>query len=121
MEKIDSRGKLFLYQFVEPPVLRKRIGRTSTGARQATAALRPHASASFRSAASSTQKPPMCSLVSVYGPSVASTLPLGCARSDLAPLAGERPATKTLAPAATISRLSAWLSSIIASVSTDGS
>jgi hypothetical protein len=58
--------------------------RTSTGARQATAALRPHASASSRSAASSTQKPPMCSLVSRYGPSVMSTLPSGCARSDLA-------------------------------------
>ncbi len=36
----------------------------AAGARQATAALRPHASASSRSAASSTQKPPMCSLVS---------------------------------------------------------
>jgi hypothetical protein len=59
-------------------------GRTSTGARQATAALRPHASASSRLAASSTQKPPMCSLVSRYGPSVIRTLPSGCARSDLA-------------------------------------
>src|SRR5271157_31998 len=82
-------------------------GRTSTGARQATAALRPHASASSRLAASSTQKPPMCSLVSRYGPSVMSTLPSGCARSDLALLAGERPATKILTPAATISSLSA--------------
>src|SRR5690349_16599852 len=59
-------------------VLRQLNGRTSTGARQATAALRPHASASFRSTASSTQKPPMCSLVSRYGPSVMSTLPSGC-------------------------------------------
>jgi hypothetical protein len=33
-------------------------GRTSTGARQATAALRPHANASSRSAACSAQKPP---------------------------------------------------------------
>ena len=39
-------------------------GRTSTGARQAMAALRPHASASSRLAASSSQKPPTCSLVS---------------------------------------------------------
>jgi len=46
-------------------VLRQLNGRTSTGARQATAAFRPHASASSRSAASSTQKPPMCSLVSM--------------------------------------------------------
>jgi hypothetical protein len=57
---------------------------TSTGARQATTALRPHASASSRSAASSTQNPPMFSLVSGYGPAVMSTLPPGCARSDLA-------------------------------------
>lgn len=40
-------------------------GRTSTEARQAKAALRPHASASFRSAAFSTQKPTRCSFVSV--------------------------------------------------------
>jgi hypothetical protein len=48
-------------------------------------------------------------------------LPLGWVRSDRALPAGERPATKTLAPAAIISRLSAWISSIVASVSTDGS
>jgi hypothetical protein len=81
-------------------------GRTSTGARQATAALRPHPSASSRLAASSTQKPPMCSLVSRYGPSVIRTLPSGCTRSDLALLAAERPPTKILTPAATISSLS---------------
>ena len=49
-----------------------------------------------RSAASSTQKPPMCSLVSRYGPSVMSTLPSGCARSDFALRAGVRPPTKIL-------------------------
>jgi hypothetical protein len=35
-------------------------------------------------------KTPICSLVSRYGPSVMRTLPSGCARSDLALLAGER-------------------------------
>src|SRR5262249_48691980 len=53
-------------------------GRPPPGARQATAALPPPVRASFRSAASSPQKPPMYSLVSVYGPSVTSTFPLGC-------------------------------------------
>src|SRR5208337_1553990 len=84
--------------------------RTSTGARQATAALHPHASASSRSAASSTQKPPMCSLVSRYGPSVMSTLPPGFAGSDFALRAEDRPPTKILTPAATISSLSASIS-----------
>ena len=74
--------------------------RTSTGALQATAALRPHASASSRSAASSIQKPPTCSLASRYGPSVTITSPLGCARSDFALGAGCRPPAKTLTPAA---------------------
>jgi hypothetical protein len=49
--------------------------------------LAPPRQSSPRSAASSTQKPPMCSLVSMYGPSVTTTLPAG-ARSDLALLAG---------------------------------
>jgi hypothetical protein len=73
------------------------------------------------SAAFSIQKPPMCSLVSSYGPSVTSTLPLGCARSDLALLAAERPPAKILTPAASISSLSAWISGEIASPSADGS
>jgi ankyrin repeat protein len=72
---------------------------------KATTALRPHSSASFMSVASSTQKPPMCSLVSRYGPSVMSTLPPGCARSDFALFTGCRPPTKTLIPAAIISSL----------------
>ena len=46
------------------------------------------------------------------------TLPLGCARSDLALPAGERPTTNILAPAATISSLSASISRDVASVST---
>src|ERR1700722_376063 len=99
----------------------KRSSRTSPDARQATAPLRAHASASSISAASSIQKPPMCSLVSVYGPSVTSTLPSGWARNDLALPAGEMPHANFLAPAAINSRLSAWIFSIIASVSTDGS
>src|SRR6266852_3199264 len=102
-------------------VLRQLNGRTSTGARQATAASRPHASASSRLAASSTQKPPMCSFVSRYGPSVTSTLPSGCARSDFALLAAERPPTKTTTPAAAISLLSTSISRAVASVSADGS
>src|SRR5277367_6588995 len=44
-----------------------RNARTSTGARQAMTALRPHSCAFSMSAASSIQKPPMCSLVSRYG------------------------------------------------------
>src|SRR5438876_11805763 len=47
-----------------------------------------HASASSISAASSIQKPPICSLVSVYGPSVTSTVPSGCFRTVFALLAG---------------------------------
>src|SRR5580704_6345243 len=100
---------------------RHRNGRTSTGARQATTALRPHASASSRFAALSIQKPPTCSLVSRYGPSVMSTLPLGCARRDLALLSPERPPAKTLTPAASISSLSTSISRAIASPSTDPS
>src|SRR5713226_1213200 len=80
----------------------RRNARTSTGARQAATALRPHASASSRFAHSSSQKPPRGSLVSKYGPSVTSTLPSGCARSDLASLAAERPPAKSLTPAASI-------------------
>ena len=96
-------------------------GRTSTDERQALAALRPHASASFRSATFSTQKPSKCSLASVYGPSVTSSSPLGWTRTDLALLAEESPPTKILTPAATISSLSTSMSRFIASVSTDGS
>src|SRR6266550_1253334 len=83
------------------------------------APLRAHASASSISAASSIQKPPICSLVSVYGPSVTSTVPSGCFRTVFALLAGEIPQANFLAPAAIISRLSAWISSIIASVTAD--
>src|SRR5262245_32694949 len=85
------------------------------------AAFFAHASASSRSAASSIQNPPMCSLVSVYGPSVTSTLPSGCFRSVFALAAGEMPQANFLAPAAINSRLSAWISSIILSVTVDGS
>src|ERR1700733_5890183 len=98
-----------------------RNSRTSTEARQATTALRPHARASSRLGASRIQKPPMFSLGSRYGPSVTRTLPSGCARRDFARPAAERPPAKILASAAIISRLSACISSSIASVSTDGS
>ena len=102
--------------------LRQLNRRTSTGALQATAALRAHASASSRSAASSTHNPPTCSMVSRYGPSVTSTVPFALARSDFALLAGCKPPTKTLTPATFISALSASISRDIASSSaTDGS
>src|SRR5215467_3293231 len=96
-----------------------KISRTSTGARHALAALRPHASASCRSAVSSIQKPPTCSLVSKYGPSVRITSPFDCARGDTA--LGLRPPAKLLTPAAIISLLSAEMSRTIASPSEDGS
>jgi hypothetical protein len=48
-------------------------------------------------------------------------LAIGLRPRDLALLAAERPPTKTLTPAATISRLSAEMSRDIASVSTNGS
>ena len=83
--------------------------------------LRAHASASSILAASSIQNPPMCSLVSRYGPSVTSTVPSDCFRTVFALEAGEIPQANFLAPAAIISRLSAWISSIIASVTVDGS
>ena len=95
--------------------------RTSTGARQATAALRPHASASSMLAASSIQKPPMCSLVSMYGPSVTSRSPPDFVRTDTASRAGTRPPAKTRTPAAFISTLSALISRRVASVSLAGS
>ena len=69
--------------------------------------MRAHASASSISAASSIQKPPMCSLVSVYGPSVTSTVPSGCFRTVFALLAGEIPQANFRTPAAINSRLSA--------------
>src|SRR5260370_3183877 len=81
------------------------IERTSTGARQATTALRPHANASSRLAASSIQKPPTCSLVSRYGPSVITTLPSCFKRNDFALLAPERPKATILPPAASNSSL----------------
>src|ERR1700722_16283939 len=100
---------------------KKRSSRTSPATSQAMAPFFAHANASFMSAHSSIQKPPMCSLVSVYGPSVTSTLPSGWARSVLALPAGEMPQANFLTPAAIISRLSSWISSIIASVTIDGS
>src|SRR5580704_2378754 len=98
-----------------------RNSRTSTDARQATAALRPHATASSMLAASSIQKPPMCSFVSRYGPSVTTTFPPGCLRSDFAWGADCRPPAKNLAPAASISSLSTSISRTIASSSAVGS
>src|SRR5581483_9644600 len=100
---------------------KNRSSRTSPGTSQAMAAFFAHASASSILAASSIQNPPMCSLVSVYGPSVISTLPLGCLRSVFALAAGEMPQANFLTPAAINSRLSAWISSIIDSVTVDGS
>src|SRR6267154_5408092 len=59
----------------------KKISRTSIGKRHALAPLRAHAITSSMSAHSSIHKPPTCSLVSRYGPSVTSNSPLGCGRS----------------------------------------
>ena len=66
---------------------KKRSSRTSPTASQEMAPFRAHASASSILAASSIQNPPMCSVVSVYGPSVTCTLPSGCFRTVFA-LAG---------------------------------
>src|SRR5262249_34263550 len=98
-----------------------RNARTSTGTRQATTALRAHASASSMSAASSIQKPPTCSLVSRDGPSVMTTSPPRWLRNDFALAADSRLPAKNLAPAASISWLSALISRIIASPSRCGS
>src|SRR6516164_8281907 len=100
---------------------KKRSSRTSPTASQEMEPLRAHAGASSISAHSSIQNPPMCSLVSVYGPSVTTTLPSRCFRTVFALAAGEIPQANFLTPAAIISRLSAWISSIIASVTVDGS
>src|SRR6266436_4877069 len=98
------------------PAPKKRSSRTSPATSQTMAAFFAHASASLISAHSSIQNPPMCSLVSVYGPSVTSTLPSGCFRSVFALAAAETPQANFLAPTAINSRLSAGISSIIASV-----
>src|SRR6516164_2067828 len=100
---------------------KKRSSRTSPTASQEMEPLRAHAGASSISAHSSIQNPPMCSLVSVYGPSVTTTLPSRDFRTVFALAAGEIPQANFLTPAAIISRLSAWMSSIMASVTVDGS
>ncbi len=53
-------------------------GRTSTGPAQAALPSAAHLRAASRSAASMTQKPPICSLASGKGPSVMVASPLGC-------------------------------------------
>src|SRR6187399_2239014 len=50
-------------------------GRTSIGVPMARASLRPHASAASRSGALSSVMPPICSLLSMNGPSVVITSP----------------------------------------------
>src|ERR1700736_4554990 len=85
---------------------KKRSSRTSPTASQEMAPLRAHASASSISAHSNIQNPPRCSLVSVYGPSVTSTVPSGCPRSVFALPAGEMRQANFLTPAAISSRLS---------------
>ena len=56
-------------------------GEASTGGAISYDGLAPHSSASFISVASSTQKPPMCSLVSRYGPSSGKSRPTRPART----------------------------------------
>src|SRR5882762_2734030 len=85
-------------------VFDRKNARTSHAPRPATAPLRAHASASSMSAASSIERPPTCSLVSRYGPSVMSTLPPGCARSDFASLAGCKPRSLNKRSKAVIAR-----------------
>jgi hypothetical protein len=51
-------------------------GRTSMGVPMARASLRPQASAESRSAALMIEKPPICSLLSMNGPSVVTISPL---------------------------------------------
>src|SRR5205823_7004379 len=79
-------------------------GRTSTGPSQAAAALPAHASAASRSGASIIQKPPICSFVSAYGPSVIDTSP-PVDRTTVAEDAGWSPAPNTQAPARSSSPL----------------
>src|SRR5262249_22287360 len=78
----------------------KKISRTSTGARKFAAPFRAKESASSKSAASSSRRPPMCSLVSVNGPSVTATLPSDCFSKVLAVLAWETPQANRSTPRA---------------------
>src|SRR5439155_10234622 len=87
------------------------VGRTSMGRSQAVAALAAQSRAASRSAASITQKPPICSLVSAKGPSVIETSP-PAVRTTVADDAGRRPAWNTQAPARSISAVSSAVRAI---------
>ena len=95
------------------------IGRTSTGSRHATAALRAQPRAASRSGALMIQNPPMCSLPSANGPSVTSTSP-PAARSTVAVSGGCRPPVNTQAPAALSSASTASTSRMIGSRTSGG-
>ena len=73
---------------------------------QAAEPLAAQSRAASRSAALITQKPPICSLVSAYGPSVVTTWP-PWARTTVAVDDGCRPPANTQAPAACTSLLKA--------------
>src|SRR5690606_12582195 len=99
--------------------VRHRSGRTSIGSPTISASLRPQPSASSRSAARMTVKPPRCSLPSAYGPSVISTSP-SLARSTVAVPGACRAAANTHVPEARISSLSASSLSMIGSRTSGG-
>src|SRR5262245_22064257 len=87
-------------------------GRTSMGVPMARASLRPQPSAASRSGASRMVIPPICSLVSMKGPSVVTISPPKC-RNTVAVSAGCRPPENTQTPADCISRRTASTSRMI--------
>src|SRR3954470_6723081 len=94
-------------------------GRTSIGRPVARASLVPQPSAASRSAASTIEKPPMYSLLSMNGPSVVRTSS-SLTRTTVAVLGACSPAANTHAPASFISWLSASTSAMTLSRSTSG-
>jgi len=95
-----AASMLFWYAF-DQSGLTRRNSRTSTGARAGDDSLAaPRQCLVEISGFQYSKKPPMCSLVSRYGPSVTENLAIGLRPSDFALLAALRPPAKTLAPAA---------------------
>src|SRR5262245_19670679 len=88
------------------PVVAYRKRRTSCGQPQATAIFPAHSRAASSSATSTTAKPPRCSLLSTYGPSVNRGVPLDASALNTG-AASSSPPVKMRTPAAFISVLSA--------------
>src|SRR3954464_11737522 len=80
--------------------------RTSCGQRHATATFAPHNRAASSSATSTTAKPPSCSLVSAYGPSMISGVPLDGSTLNTG-ASSSSPPVNMRTPAAFISALNA--------------